>query len=98
MSKQQEIVQKENVVQAVLIADDFSDAFIPLSNDLPLVKNFLSTAAFNQPLINIIFPGPISISESTTSILHPRISIPRRCRGNFSIFMHAFRPNQKVYQ
>lgn len=42
MSKQQEIVKKENVLQAVLVADDFSEAFTPISNDLPLVNNSTS--------------------------------------------------------
>lgn len=38
MSRQKEVIEKENVIQAVLVADDFSDAFIPISEELPLVK------------------------------------------------------------
>lgn len=38
MNKQKDIIKKENVVQAVVVADDFSDAFIPITNALPLVS------------------------------------------------------------
>lgn len=36
--KSSEIVKEENVIQAVLIADNFNENFEPLSNELPVVR------------------------------------------------------------
>lgn len=40
MSKQ--VIEKENVVQAIVVADTFDDEFIPLSDTTPHVGNFIS--------------------------------------------------------
>lgn len=61
MNKKQQIVQKENVVQAVLIVDDFDEAFVPISNDVPLVDCLAFVA------VNIYYQfyilGTISINQ-----------------------------------
>lgn len=36
--KSSEIVQKENVIQAVLVADNFNDNFSPISDEIPVVS------------------------------------------------------------
>lgn len=38
MSKSKDIVQKENVVQAILVADTFGDQFVPISDSIPHVS------------------------------------------------------------
>lgn len=38
MAFKKSMVTKEDVIQAVLIADNFDDEFVPISNDIPLVS------------------------------------------------------------
>lgn len=38
MSKTKEVVQNENVIQAVIVADTFDDEFIPISDTIPHVS------------------------------------------------------------
>ncbi|XP_066154666.1 translation initiation factor eIF2B subunit epsilon [Euwallacea fornicatus] len=45
--KRSELVSKDNVVQAILVADTFEDEFVPISNDIPL--SFFPIV--NKPLI-----------------------------------------------
>ncbi|XP_030765131.1 translation initiation factor eIF-2B subunit epsilon isoform X3 [Sitophilus oryzae] len=48
MSKLKQSVTKENVVQAILVADTFEDEFVPISNNLPLCL----FPVVNKPLID----------------------------------------------
>lgn len=41
MSNKKNIVIQEDVVQAVLIADNFEDEFVPITNDIPLVSAYI---------------------------------------------------------
>lgn len=38
MSKAKQVIDKENVVQAIVVADTFDDEFIPLSDTTPHVR------------------------------------------------------------
>lgn len=42
MSKSKQVVEKENVVQAIVVADTFDDEFVPLSDTTPHVGNVIS--------------------------------------------------------
>lgn len=50
MSNKKNIVIKEDVVQAVLIADNFDDEFVPISNDVPLVRQ---PDSIKQPIFEL---------------------------------------------
>lgn len=40
MSKSKEVIQKENVVQAIIVADTFDDEFRPISDTIPHVRTY----------------------------------------------------------
>lgn len=39
--KTKNIIQKENITQAIIVADTFNDEFLPVSDTIPLVRFFL---------------------------------------------------------
>lgn len=39
MSKKEKVLQKENVVQAIIVADTFDDEFVPICNTIPHVNH-----------------------------------------------------------
>ena len=38
-NKDLDSLKKEDVIQAVVVADNFSDVFVPMTNDTPSVSN-----------------------------------------------------------
>lgn len=43
MSKKKDVLQKENLVQAILVANSFDDEFSPVSVEIPHVIHFSSS-------------------------------------------------------
>lgn len=41
--KTKNIIQKENITQAIIVADTFNDEFLPVSDTIPLVRYFSLT-------------------------------------------------------
>lgn len=42
IKKSTDIVQKENVIQAVLVADNFNEYFSPISDEIPMVNYYIN--------------------------------------------------------
>lgn len=41
MSKSKQVMEKENVVQAIVVTDTFNDEFVPISDTIPHVRFFV---------------------------------------------------------
>lgn len=69
MIKDKQIMQKENVVQAVVVADDFGDNFLPISDDTPLVSSKLHKMnRMMQHLMTVfLILGPVSSSQQVSA-------------------------------
>lgn len=53
MSKTENVIQKENVVQAIIVADTFDDEFVPISDSIPHVKTLIDSIIMIQ-IYNVI--------------------------------------------
>lgn len=85
MSKTKEVLQKENVVQAVIVADTFDDEFVPFSDSLPHVRNH--TDVINMMQKHIVISGSFTNLKQTVNWLYFRVFIFGRNRGDFFVLL-----------